>query len=135
MSATVFYEYNIIIHEGATYDKWFRWLVDDVLVSLEDVTGIMQVREFATDDVTIFNLVSEADPWAADGASGIYFMDIGSDDRYRIYINNEDTEGICPLHENISGVYNLFLYNVDGECILKQYGTASLIAAVARPAV
>ena len=132
MSATVICEYDITIHEGSTYDKVFQWLADDVIVSLSGVTGIMQVREDIIDETPILDLPFVPDAWAADGTSGIYMMDVGSDDRYRIYINNEDTAGICTLHDDIVGTYNLFLYNSDAECILKQYGVANLIAAVIR---
>lgn len=125
-------QYDLTIHEGATYDKWFRWKINDVIVSLLDVTGIMQVRKKVTDESPILDLPFIDIPWVADGASGIYIMDVGVDDRYRIYINNEDSMGICATHKDIIGTYNLFLYNVEGEAILKQYGIANLIAAVAR---
>lgn len=131
MSCTL-YQYDLTIHEGATYDKWFRWKINDVIVSLSGVTGIMQVRKKTTDDIPIIDLPFVDATWVADGTSGIYLMDVGVDDRYRIYINNEDSTGICSLHKDITGVYNLFLYNAEGEAILKQYGTANLIAAVAR---
>jgi len=125
------YPYTMTIHEGTTYDKWFRWKITDVVVSLVGVTGIMQVRKKIADDVPILDLPYVADAWVADGASGIYIMDVGVDDRYRVYINNEDSTGICSSHKDIIGTYNLFLYK-DGEAILKQYGVANLIAAVAR---
>jgi len=127
----VLYEYDITIHEGTTYDKWFRWKINDVIVSLLNVTGIMQVRKKITDDLPLIDLPFVTDAWVADGASGIYLMDVGVDDRYRVYINNEDSTGICASHKDITGAYNLFLYK-DGEAILKQYGVANLIAAVAR---
>ncbi len=132
MSGTVFNEYDITIHENATYDKFFQWKINDVIVSLEGVTGYMQVRKKITDDLPILDLPFVATPWIADGDSGIYMEDVGVDDRYRIYINNEDSDGICATHKDIIGTYNLFLENASGECILKQYGEASLIAAVAR---
>ena len=133
MSNCVLYPYDITIHEGTTFDRWFRWLVDNVVQSLNGFTGLMHVRTKATDELPVINLPFVADPWEADGKSGIYLMTIGSDDRYQIYINNADTSGICPSFKDIEGVYNLFLYNAEDECVLKQYGKATLIAAIARP--
>ena len=124
-------EFNITIHEGTTYDENFRWKVDDVLVSLLGITGTMQVRKKITDETPILDLPFVSDEWVADGASGIYLMDVGVDDRYRIYINNEDSAGICASHRDIIGTYNLFLFK-DGEVVLKQYGIANLLAAVKR---
>jgi hypothetical protein len=133
MSNTVFYPYDITIHEGTTYDKWFKWSVDNVMQDLTGIVGLMQVRSKTTDELPLIDLPFIATPWEADGTSGIYLTDVGGDDAWQIYINNADTSGICETHKDIIGVYNLFLYNSDDECVLKQYGTANIVAAVARP--
>lgn len=132
MAGAILYEKNLIIHEGVTYDKWFQWKIDGVVRSLVGVTGTMQVRKKVNDLVVILNLPFVATPWVEDGTSGIYIEDAGVDDRYRIYINNEDATGICASHKDIQGTYNLFLLSQEGETILKQYGVADLIAAVIR---
>lgn len=132
MASCVLYNKDITIHEGATYDKWFRWLVDGVQVSLIGVTGNMQIRKKITDDLSLLDIPFVATSWVADGDTGIYLQDVGVDDRYRIYIKDNDSLGICTTHKNIIGTYNLFLYNSDNESILKQYGIANIIAAVAR---
>jgi len=133
MSNTVFYQLDITIHEGTTYDKWFKWVVDDIPQDLGGVRGLMQVRSKITDENPLIDLPFVVDPWVADGTSGIYLTQVDGDDAWQIYISNNDTTGICEMHKDIPGVYNLFLYNADDECVLKQYGTANLIAAVARP--
>lgn len=132
MSGVIAYEYNIIIYEGGTFDKWFRWLVDGVPVSLTGFTGKMQVRQKITDSAPLLSLLPVQVAWQPDATSGIYMMDVGVDDRYRIYIKDEDTLGLCVNHKNINGTYNLFLYNPSGESVLKQYGSASIVAAVTR---
>jgi hypothetical protein len=132
MAACVFYNKDITIHEGATYDKWFRWLVNSVQVSLVGVTGNMQIRKRITDDTALLTIPFSMSPWVEDGDTGIYIQDVGVDDRYRIYIRDNDSVGICALHKNITGTYDLFLYNPFGESILKQYGVANIIAAVTR---
>jgi hypothetical protein len=128
----VLYNYDITIHEGATYDKWFRWLIEGVPVSLLGVTGVMQIRKKTTDIDPLLSIPFVTSAWVADGDTGIYLMDIGIDDRYRIYIKDSDSLGICVAHKDITGIYNLFLYSAEGESILKQYGVSNIIAAVAR---
>jgi len=132
MSGVIAYEYNITIYEGGTFDKWFRWLVDGTPVSLTGFTGKMQVRQKITDSAPLLSLLPVQVAWQPDATSGIYMMDVGVDDRYRIYIKDEDTLGLCVNHKNINGTYNLFLYNPSGESVLKQYGSASIVAAVTR---
>lgn len=129
--SSILYQYDISIYEGTTFDKDFQWKIDSVINSLLNVTGTMQVRKKLTDETPILDLPFVDEEWVPDGTSGIYILDIGVDDRYKVYINNEDSAGICASHKDIIGVYNLFLYK-DGEVILKQYGIANLIAAVIR---
>jgi molybdopterin converting factor small subunit len=49
-----------------------------------------------------------------------------------IYINDEDAADILIEHKDTAGVYDLFLYSATGEAVLKQYGKATLLAAVTR---
>ena len=130
MAACVLFNFDITIHEGGTYDKWFKWTIDDSTVSLDGTEGKMQIRKRVMDDEVLLDIPFSADAWSADGATGIY---IDTDtDTWRIYITDDDSCGTCSDHRDIEGVYNLFLYNSDGESILKQYGVANIIAATAR---
>jgi hypothetical protein len=70
-------------------------------------------------------------PWSADGDSGIYIDDPATGE-YRVYINDEDAADILIEHKDTAGVYDLFLYSATGEAVLKQYGKATLLAAVTR---
>ena len=124
---------NLTIYEGGTFDKEFQWKTGDPLTAV-DLTGYiarLTIRDDITDSVAILSLMHQTGPWTADIASGIY-LDDADEGKYRIYINDEDSESICPDHVNIDGVYDLFLESPDGESVLKQYGSAKLIAAVTR---
>ena len=126
------YHYDITMQEGGTYDKWFKWSAGGVVVSLAGITAHMQIRKKIKDTDVLLNVPFVSTPWIADGTTGIYLMDVGTDDRYRIYIKDNDSLGLCSEHKNIIGVYDLFLYNSDEESILKQYGSITITAAVTR---
>lgn len=124
---------NLTIYEGGTFDKTFQWKTGTTPTAV-DMTGYgarMAIREKLTDTTAILSLTEQAGPWAADGNSGIYF-DNGNEGYYRVYINDEDSTGICAAHTDIDGVYDLFLESPGGESVLKQYGAAKLKAAVSR---
>lgn len=129
MAGAVSYEYNITIIEGGTYDKEFRWIVNDETVSLLNYSGLMQIRQKITDTSVLLELPFIEIPWVADGISGIYLVNVGIEDKYKIYINDEDTTGLCINHKSITCVYTLFLYNAFGESVLKQFGNANIIAS------
>ncbi len=124
---------NLTIYEGGTFDKTFQWKTGTTPTAV-DLTGYdarMAIREKLTDTSAILSLIRITDPWVADGDSGIYFDD-GDEGYYRVYINDEDSAGICAEFKDIDGVYDLFLESPGGESVLKQYGTAKLKAAVTR---
>lgn len=124
---------NLQIYEGGTFDQTFQWKSGDPLtvVNLMGYTARMMVRYSLVNVESILSFTEIAGSWAADGESGIYFDD-AADGKYRLYINDEDTSGLCTSHVNLSCVYDLFLYSPAGEALLKQYGTCSIIASVTR---
>jgi len=127
------HNYDIEIHEGATFNKEFRWsITGGSRVSLAGVTGAMQVRKKLTDTDPLLDIPFVAEVWQPDGSTGIYVYGDGSDDHYTIYIKDDDSMGMCANHKTINGVYDLFLYNASGESILKQYGDATIYPAVTR---
>ena len=123
----------IIIYEGGTFDKSFIWKSGNPpeQVDLTGYTARMAVRVNNTDATPLISLTEKTEEWVPDGDSGIYISEGGTGE-YRIYINDEDTSGICAEHVDIDGVYDLFLETSEGESVLKLYGKAKLIAAVAR---
>ncbi|MFA5394409.1 MAG: hypothetical protein WC346_00135 [Methanogenium sp.] len=129
---------DITIVEGGTFDKTFQWKTGDpaVAVDLTGYTAKMQVRAKLKDASPLIDIESSEDPWEADVKSGIFFYDdeYDPDDagKWRIYITDEDAADICSAHKDITGVYDCFLYNPDGEAVLQLYGVATLVAAVTR---
>lgn len=122
---------NIIVYEGGTFDQVFQWKSGDpaVAVDLTGYTAKFTIRAELPSAVLISAV--EAPTWTADADSGVY-MDDASEGKYRMYINDADTAGICIDNEDIEGVYDLFLYSPAGEAVFKQYGKALLKAAVTR---
>jgi len=123
----------ITIVEGGTFDKSFQWKTGDPLavVDLTDYTARMQVRAKLRDTITLLDIETATEVWAADGNSGIYITE-GVNSMWQIYIKDDDTLGMCASHKDIAGVYDLFLYNPAGEAVLKQYGVATIVAVVTR---
>jgi hypothetical protein len=128
----------ITIVEGGTFDKTFQWKSGDPATPV-DLTGYsaeMHVRKKLKDETTLLDLDYHPDEWIPDGDSGIYIYDgeeVPADlGKYRIYVKDEDSLGICEEHKDITGVYDLFLYSPEGEAVLQQYGVATIIAAVTR---
>ena len=128
----------ITIVEGGTYNKTFQWKTGtpSVAVDLTDYTARMQVRAKIKDVDSILDIEFQTEDWTPDGSTGIYLYDgvaIPADKgKWRIYIKDDDTEGLCPAHKDITGVYDLFLYNSSNEAVLQQYGVATIVAAVTR---
>jgi len=131
----VSYNYDMVIKEGGTYDRWHRWSYGDppVPVDLVGYTGVLQGRKKLTDELPLIELPSVLTPWVADTNSGIYILDDGVDaslkGRYRVYITNEITTGLCAMHKDIDGVYTLFLYNSVGEAVVCQSGKMTIKAS------
>jgi hypothetical protein len=129
---------DITIIEGGTYDRTFQWKSGDpaVAVDLMGWSGRMMIRSKLTDTVPLLTAPAATEAWSADGDTGIYIYDSDSepDDmgKYRIYLNDVDTLGMCATHKNITGVYDLFLTNVSGEVVYQQYGVATIYAASTR---
>ena len=124
----------LTIYEGGTFDRTFQWKSGDPAeaVDLTGFTARMAVRAKNTDAVPVLTVPFVSTPWAEDGATGVYLVDAGVDGKYRIYLKDSDTIGICATNKDIDGVYDLFLVSPAGESVLKQYGVARLIAAVTR---
>jgi len=131
---------DITIVEGGTFDSIYQWKTGDPSVAV-DLTGYsadMQVRAKIKSEEVLLNIEFQETSWVADGLTGIYFAtnddeydeeDVG---KYRIYVKDDDTLGLCVAHKDIIGVYDLFLYNALDEAVLKQYGIATIKAAVTR---
>lgn len=125
---------DLVMEEGCTFDKWFRWKVGTSYVPIDDYTAVMHCRKKIKDAVPLLTLPTIAVPWAADGDSGIYILDDGVDadlvGKYQIYVNNEDLTGICLDHKDIDeGIYMLTLQTAAGEVVLKQHGSLIIHAA------
>jgi len=127
-------EIPITIYEGGTFDKTFQWRSGEIPAPV-DLTGFsarMQIRAKLADASPILEVPFSVAEWTPDGVTGIYLPDGGLTGKYRIYLKDENTLGICAVHRDIAGVYDLFLVSPAGESILKQYGVAALVAAVTR---
>jgi len=129
---------DIMIVEGGTFDKTFQWKTGDppIAVDLSGYSAKMQVRAKLKDEEALLSIESSEDVWVPDAKSGIFFYDgiANPDDlgKWRIYITDEDSSGLCDAHKDIEGVYDCFLYNQEGEAVLQLYGKATLVAAVTR---
>lgn len=121
----------ITIIEGGTYDKTFRWESGGAVVDLTGYTAKMSVRTKLTSAAAVISIITAVSPWSADGDSGIY-IDDPTTGEYRVYVNDADTADILIEHKDTAGVYDLFLYSATSEAVLKQYGKATLLAAVTR---
>lgn len=128
----------LTIIEGGTLNKTFQWKTGDpsLPVDLTGFTGHMQIRAKLKEETVLLDVPSATEDWTADGDTGIYFYDGETipDDKgkWRIYLRDNDTNGLCALHKNIVGVYDLFLYSADGEAVLQQFGVATILASVTR---
>jgi hypothetical protein len=129
------FEIPITVYEGGTFSQAFIWKTGSPAapVDLSGYTAKMQIRAKLTDVAPILDVPLETASWVEDGPTGIY-IDPSSPatGQYRIYLKDDDTQGICALHKDITGVYDLFLLTPAGESVLKQYGVATLIAASTR---
>jgi hypothetical protein len=129
---------NIVVVEGGTFDKTYQWKTGTpaVAVDLTGFTALMQIRKKVKSEDVLLEIPFKDTTWIADGETGIYLYDgnyVPEDlGKYRIYIKDNDTDGLCADHKDIIGAYDLFLYNAEGESVLKQYGTATIYASVTR---
>lgn len=127
---------NITVIEGGTFDRSWQWKKRDedgnpVAVDLTGYTARMQLRAAIGDADPLLDLELAEDPWTEDGPSAVY-LDDAEDGTYRVYVNDEDSSGLCASHRDIEGTYNIFLYSPEGEAVFKQYGKGKVVAAVAR---
>ena len=124
---------DITIYERGTYSQIFQWKIGDpdTPVDLIGYSAVFTVREKIKSEASLLSLTQSDIPWSADGLSGIYF-DEASDGKYKLYINDVDTQPLCPLYKDVDGVYDLFLTNVSGGVVLKQYGICHMKASVTR---
>jgi hypothetical protein len=121
---------NITIYENGTFNEDYIWESGDPPEAV-DLTGFsakFTVRAEPTGAVLISG-TDETGPWAPDADTGIYF-DEEEQGGFKLYINDADSSAICADHEDIEGVYDIFLYSADGEAVFKQYGKATLKFAV-----
>jgi hypothetical protein len=129
---------NIIVIEGGTFDRTYQWKtgVPPVPVDLEGFSAHMQIRAKLKDIDILLDVPFQDKEWEPDGDTGIYIPEADEYDddlgKFRIYLRDNDTAGLCLAHKDIIGVYDLFLYNSYEEAILKLYGTATIQAAVTR---
>ena len=123
----------ITIYEAGTFDQSFQWKTGEpaIEVDLTDYMAKMTIRAKLTDAAPLISIETADAIWEADGDSAIYLED-ASTGQYRVYINDEDTTGLCAAHKDITGTYDLFLYSPAGESVLKQYGVCTLIASNVR---
>lgn len=128
----------ITIVEGGTFNSTFQWKtgLPALPVDLTGYTAVGTVRAKKADDVPLLAIPNQVGPWVADGDTGIYIYANGSppDDqgKWRIYLKDSETAGMCAAHKDIIGVYDMFLSNPEGEAVLQMYGIATIIAAVTR---
>lgn len=124
---------NLVVYEGGTFDQTFQWKTgtDTTPVDLSGYAGKMEIRSKISDYNALIAINSTTDTWVADGDTGIYFDD-AEDGKWRVYIKDNDTLGLCQLNKDIDGVYDLFLYSASGESVFKQYGKCKIYAAVTR---
>ena len=129
--------YPITITEGGTFDQRFRWRTGDPLtpVDLTGFTSLTQVRVKPADEAPLIELPHKDSTWEADGETGFYLDEDPETGIYRLYINDEDTIGLCSAHKDITGIYNAFMYSPAGEAVFRQYGPVTILAAAARKAV
>lgn len=128
----------ITIVEGGTFDKIFQWKTGDPVlpVDLKGYSAHMQIRAKLKDPVILLDVDYKEEEWTPDGDTGIYFYndeyDTEDTGKWKVYLRDNDTFGLCANHKDIAGVYDLFLYNYSKEAVLQLYGVATIIAAVTR---
>lgn len=123
---------KLTIHERTTFDRVYQIKnASDEIIPLTGYTAVMSILAKITDTSPIITITETTSMWSEDAASGIY-LDDASDGKYRIYLRDNDLDGICAAHKDIAGVYDLFLTAPTGETVLKQYGSCTLKAAGAR---
>lgn len=133
--------YDITVIEGGTYDKIFQWKTGDpaIPVDISGYTASGMIRTKLKAEPALLSLPYQSKTWVADGDTGIYILQNDEYDEYddetgkfRVYIKDTDTVGMCAKHYDVTGVYDLFLYNPLGESVLKMYGVATIKATATR---
>ncbi len=127
----------ITITEGGTFDQQYQWSSGNPLTPV-DLTGYTSLTEFRlkmSDAAPLIALPHKEDPWEPDCNTGLYLNEDPASGIYRMYINDDDTWGLCAAHKDLIGVYNLFLYSPEGEAVLRQFGPVNLLASGARKPV
>ncbi len=126
---------DITVIEGGTFYKPLQWSIGDAVASTPvNITGYsarMQIRSKITDTAALLSLPLATSAFAPDGISGIYLTD-PPNGKFLIYIRDNDTLGICAMHKDITGVYDLFLTSPAGETVFRLSGVAHISAAVTR---
>ncbi len=126
---------DITIVEGGTFYSEKQWSIGTAIVSTPvDITGYsarMQIRAKITDTDALLSLPLVTSAFAPDGLSGIYLTD-PVNGKFLIYIRDNDTLGLCTMHKDINGVYDLFLTSPAGETVFRLFGVAHISAAVTR---
>lgn len=126
MTASARAKVDLTIYEGATFNQTFQWKTGDpaVPVDLTGHTADMHIRADIADEEALFDLDTEN--------GGVVIETPNADGKYTVHIDAEDTEGLCPDHEIITAVYDLFLIS-GGERMLQQYGKVKIYPSVTRP--
>ena len=123
---------DLTIYERGTFDVDIVWSTGTVAsptpVDITGYSGVMKVKLKYSDVTPIFNLTTQSIAWVVDGPTGLYITS-PSLGKFKLYINNNDTIGICPSHKDLVGVYNVFLTSGSGETVYRQSGAANLIAS------
>lgn len=126
---------DIAIIEGGTFDQTFQWKQGSPLAAV-DITGFtatMKIRATLAGAV-LLSVPNQVAAWTADATTGIYIYPNGTVDtgKWRVYLRDESTLGLCALNKDINGVYDLFLTNTLDEVVFQMYGSATIMAAVTR---
>lgn len=127
---------DITIIEGGTFDQTFQWKQGTPLAAV-DITGYtaeMKIRATLATTTVLLTVPNQTGAWSADATTGIYIYANGTVDtgKFRIYLRDESTLGLCAAFKDINGVYDLFLTTAADEVVFQMYGSATIIAAVTR---
>lgn len=92
-------------------------------VDLTGYTADMHIRADIADEEALFDLDTEN--------GGVVIEAPNADGKYSVHIAAAETEGLCPDHEAIKAVYDLFLI-FGGARMLQQYGKVKIYPSVTR---
>lgn len=97
-----------------------------VEVDITGYTAAMQVRGKNGDRLPILG-------YATEGGVIVIEDQVTDTGKFTVDELGLTTEGICPQHLDISGVYDIYLYDLTGAPVLRVYGNCTLKAATTRP--